>query len=134
MNRFGLTIIAATCIPFWALVGCAMAHAQTLDLQAFNRAENRAYPLNNRPLAWADEGKDGYNCKGFVTLKARDLNRLGVSYDRMRSLSVAPNHRVLEVDGVILDNLSAWLNKPTDYRIIGQNDIRQDINRMGLQP
>lgn len=101
------------------------------DWQAWNRQMNAA-PLRNHPLAWAEEGDEGYDCKGFVVLKIRALHDQGVAYDRMQALAVAnavtrvagsppgprTRHMVLQVDDRVLDNLSAWIQHPGDYRVL----------------
>lgn len=62
MNRLGLTIIAATCIPFWLVVACN-AHAQPRWLSDINYAGNHGPSRVCIDVAWA---------------KWRALNKLGV--------------------------------------------------------
>ncbi len=75
MNRLGLTIIAATCIPFWMLVGYAVAHAQPRWLSDINTFENHIAKRICVETAWAKE---------------RALNRLGIA-SQVVAVSV-PNH------------------------------------------
>jgi predicted transglutaminase-like cysteine proteinase len=92
-------------------------------LQTWNRAFNQAHALTNEALALADEGKPGWDCKGFCALKFVALrDREGFDPTKMWALIVDGGaHCVLEIDlpdgPVVLDNLSAWLNAPTDYAI-----------------
>ncbi len=119
------------------LTACALdgaAHADPANWQAWNRQMNAA-PLHNRPLAWVEEGPGGYDCKGFVVRKIRALHDQGVSYDRMQALTVSNGsrvtaHMVLRVDGLVLDNLSPWVQRPSDYRIIKTETALADMKRL----
>ena len=93
------------------------------DVAAVNRCINGAFPLMDRPIAWAAEGADGYDCKGFGLLKAQALHARGIPYDAMRVLIVSNGsrtsaHLVLQVGAVVLDNLTPWLEAPSAYRVL----------------
>jgi predicted transglutaminase-like cysteine proteinase len=60
----------------------------TLTLESWNRAVNQAYPLANEVLAATQEGKPGYDCKGFCALKAHALHHAGYAWDRLTCLTV----------------------------------------------
>lgn len=82
---------------------------------------NEAYPLQNEPLPLALDGKPNYDCKGFTALKVKAFLAAGVTEGRMRALIVregANLHEALQLDDVVLDNLSPWLNKPSDYDVV----------------
>ena len=92
------------------------------DLQAWYRAFVQAHPRRMQPLPLADEGKPAWDCKGFVAMAYAALLDKGVSADRLWSLVVDGGaHIVLEVDlgdhPVVLDNLSPWLQQPSDYQV-----------------
>lgn len=96
----------------------------TVQLQTINLAIN-AVPLRTTAIRWADEGRDGYDCKGMVWLKAQRAHEAGIPWEHMRVLIVREvmpgrpeSHAVLAVDGYVLDNLSPWLEKPSDYDVV----------------
>lgn len=101
-----------------------------MDLAAFNRAENAAYPqvyrdhYTGRARGGLVQPSDGYNCVGMTALKARDLHRLGVPYADMHAVFVDhAAHMVLEVDGVALDNA---VPEPRPISLYG-DVVRADI-------
>ena len=121
------------------LLGVALAVTSPSQLQEFNRTINHLVPLVNEPVRWIDEGVDGYDCKGFVRIKGDALEFLGVSYDRMSVLiteqtGTRVKHAVLEVDGVVLDNLSSYLNKPSDYIVTKTLPFKVFVLMYNLNP
>jgi hypothetical protein len=106
------------------------------DLAAWNRKINETVPLANEVLALADEGKPGYDCKGFCALKASRLhNEHGYDWTRMTALSVVvgqDHHMVLQVDQNILDNLSPYLESPNAYGITGRIPALAWCSLMGM--
>ena len=108
-----------------ALAVCVLplgAHA--MDLARFNAHFNATHPIRwgFDGLTWAQEGVDGYDCKGIVVLKYRALLELGEPSADMQVLLVDSSragwrHAVLLVDGQVLDE-GPYLTAPADYRVI----------------
>lgn len=99
--------------------------AANFDLQKWNVLVNETLPLNNEVLAVADEGKPGYDCKGFVAYKIAWLHKF-LAYDLNRFIPLTvlasdgvSHHEVVLIDNDVFDNLSPWLNKTMDYKVLG---------------
>ena len=110
-----------------------------IDLAAFDHAINAHTALRTTAIRWADEGKDGYDCKGMVWLKAQALHADGIPWDQMSVLIVrntgsAERHAVLDVGGQVLDNLSPYINKPTDYDVVMRQPVLTFVVGYALNP
>ena len=94
------------------------------DLQALNRYSQHRCPAVHHVVAWADEGRPYWDCKGGSACTIADLERAGVSPSDIKVLIVpgAPAHMVVDVrlDGqdYVLDSASPWLERPSDYQIL----------------
>jgi predicted transglutaminase-like cysteine proteinase len=113
MNRLGLIIALAVCVPFWIAVGCVAARAETPTHAQLTRA-NRQINAAHRPNAPEPSDKaDGmWDCENYAFAKRDALLATGMSYADLRVLALQNErgqwHAVLAVQTLegewILDN------------------------------
>lgn len=106
-----------------AILSASAAHAEPANLAKWNADFNAHHPIRwgFDGFSWADEGRDGYDCKGIVVLKARALHDLGVPWADMTVLIVDSGragwqHAVLAVDGTVLDE-GPWTASAAGYSV-----------------
>ena len=107
------------------------------DLQGWYRGFVQTHPLRNHPVPLADEVKPAWDCKGFVALTYAALLAQGVGADKLWTLTVDNGaHVVLEVDlgdhAVVLDNLSPWLQRPSDYNVTRRRPAEEDFMAVAM--